>query len=44
MADFDSDGNEDVFLSQNFFAVAMRITGWMPARGCCCSGTGRAGS
>ena len=46
VGDFDGDGNEDIFLSQNFFAlstgmhsgVMMLDTGWMPGGDYGCEG------
>ncbi|MCP5517573.1 MAG: VCBS repeat-containing protein [Verrucomicrobiales bacterium] len=40
-ADFDGDGNEDVFLSQNFFPVRVDFAPWDAGRGLLLRGDGR---
>jgi hypothetical protein len=41
IGDFDGDGNEDVFLSQNFFALPMDYTRLDAGRGLCLKGDGQ---
>jgi hypothetical protein len=43
VADFDGDGNEDVFLSQNFFAVEPETSRYDAGRGLYLKGDGRGG-
>ena len=40
VSDFDGDGHEDIFLSQNFFAVEERTTRYDAGRGLCLKGDG----
>jgi hypothetical protein len=42
-ADFDGDGNEDVFLSQNFFAVELETSRYDAGRGVLLKGDGQGG-
>ncbi|MCP5523001.1 MAG: VCBS repeat-containing protein [Verrucomicrobiales bacterium] len=42
-ADFDGDGNEDVFLSQNFFPVRVDFAPWDAGRGLLLRGDGQGG-
>src|SRR5436853_43164 len=43
IADFDGDGNEDVFLSQNFYPTALGIPRYDAGRGLLMLGDGRGG-
>lgn len=43
VGDFDGDGNEDIFLSQNFFAVHMETSRYDAGRGLWLRGDGRGG-
>ncbi len=43
MADFDGDGNEDIFLSQNFFGVELETSRYDAGLGLCLRGDGKGG-